>query len=211
MGKRRDWEEWYADAREYFEQHGNILIQRDYVTADGYKLGRWIERQRAAYNNAPYIKIYLDEWQIRLLEKIGMVWKLEDRHAWDEWIERAEEYRASCGDLLVPKDYVTHDGYTLGEWIAYRRKEYHDGLLTEKEIGSLDACGMVWKISNRKSWEESYEVAKNYFEEHGDLMVPHGYKTEDGYGLGSWIENQRSKYAGNNPKRGKLSEEQIRR
>ena len=196
MGKRRDWEEWYADAREYYIQNGDLLIPTAYTTSEGHKLGRWIERQRAAYNNTPSMKARLSKAQIDILEKIGMVWKLEDRHAWEEWIERARAYREAHGDLLVPRNYVTDDGYALGEWITYRRKEYHEGVLTESEILSLDECGMVWKVVDRKDWRASYIEAKRYYEENGDLLVPHDYVTEDGYALGFWIERQRLKHSG---------------
>lgn len=50
------------------------------------------------------------------------------------------------------------------------------------------------------TWEDWYNLAKTYYENHGDLIVPHRYKTKDGisedndgYSLGNWIMNQRSK------------------
>ena len=37
----------------------------------GYRLGRWIEGQRACYNNVPSAKGKLSQFQIALLEQIG--------------------------------------------------------------------------------------------------------------------------------------------
>ena len=54
MGKRtyqrQQWEEWYQNAREYFNAFGNLLVPHDYVTADGYRLVRRIEPQIAMHN-----------------------------------------------------------------------------------------------------------------------------------------------------------------
>ena len=41
------------------------------------------------------------------------------------------------------------------------------------------------------SWEQMYDYAKTYYEEHGNLQVQHRYKTLDGYALGNWIFAQR--------------------
>ena len=42
-------------------------------------------------------------------------------------------------------------------------------------------------------WNERYEMAKAYFEEHGDLNIPNDY-TVNGFQLVVWIRQQRSKY-----------------
>lgn len=44
------------------------------------------------------------------------------------------------------------------------------------------------------SWELMFASAKKYYEENGDLRVPKGYLTEDGYHLGCWIRTQRNNY-----------------
>ena len=54
------------------------------------------------------------------------------------------------------------------------------------------------------NWEESFAHLEQYVDEQGDAMVPRGFKTDDGYGLGQWVTTQRSAYSG-----GELSEERI--
>lgn len=52
------------------------------------------------------------------------------------------------------------------------------------------------------TWEENYEYAKIYYEHHGNLKVPQGFKTNNGWerdedgkiNLGSWINNQKLMY-----------------
>ena len=75
--KKQTWDEWYGCAKAYYEEKGNLLVPGRYKTMDGYSLGRWIERQRARYNGLHDNMIHTDE--VIALEKIGMVWKLENR------------------------------------------------------------------------------------------------------------------------------------
>ena len=55
-----------------------------------------------------------------------------------------------------------------------------------------------------KSWDESYELALEYFIKYGNLNIKSDYITECGYNLGAWIYLQRKNYI-----KEKLSEEQI--
>lgn len=57
------------------------------------------------------------------------------------------------------------------------------------------------------NWNIMYQLAKQYYEENGDLEVPRRYITPEGYALGSWLDTQRKVYAGKAP--GKLTEKQI--
>lgn len=58
-------------------------------------------------------------------------------------------------------------------------------------------------------WEEYYEAAKSYREEHGDLLVPQRHVTAEGRRLGAWLGTQRSIRGGR--KAGRLTREQIER
>ncbi len=71
------------------------------------------------------------------------------------------------------------------------------------EIENQDLFEMLRYVSDRltKTWEDHYELAKTYYEYHGDLEVPQKFKTNDGYTydengiipLGWWITTQRRK------------------
>ena len=163
--------------------------------ADGYKLGRWIERQRAAFNGKMK-HTGLDEERIGKLNEIGMEWSLEKREEWMTWLRYAKEFYKKNGHLKVPGSYVTPDGHKLGSWIREQRKKYHAQMLTEEQTALLDEVGMIWKVSEMHTWDEWYESAKEYYEKHGDLRVPTCYKTKDGLRLGQWICVQRERYKG---------------
>ena len=191
--RRKEWEEWLEAAAEYKSEYGNLLVPSAYETPDGYKLGRWIERQRAMYNGV--IVSTLNDPKIAALNAIGMVWKLEYRSPWDYWMEQVKIYFDEHGNLLIPKDY--ENGYfRLGYWIAEQRKKHAKGLLTEAQIKDLEAYGMSWSEGERRAWDEWYADALSYYRSCGDLLVPIAYETAEGRKLGTWIAIQRERYAG---------------
>lgn len=202
---RRQWEDWYEDAKEYYNANGDLLINRHYTTDDGYCLGRWIERQRGIYNGK--VAGSMNDTRIKLLEKIHMVWKLENRYSWVEWMSKAHDYYEEYGDLNVQKDYVV-DGYALGNWICECRKKYSKNLLDEKQISDLELCGMVWSFGKRRTFADWYKDALNYYNEFGNLLVPTNYSTPEGFRLGVWISIQRAKYQHKQNKK-PLTEKQI--
>ena len=60
------------------------------------------------------------------------------------------------------------------------------------------------------TWDEMYRQAEIYFAEHGNLLVPKGYHTEDGgLPLGQWIQTQRRIYRGT--VHGSLTPERVHR
>ena len=73
--------------------------------------------------------------------------------------------------------------------------------LFDIEIENQDLFETLRYVSERltKTWEDMYEYAKKYYEHHGNLEVPHKFKTNNGYEyeesglikLGYWISTQR--------------------
>lgn len=64
------------------------------------------------------------------------------------------------------------------------------------------------------SWNEYYELAKKYREEHGNLDIKVTYETEDGVKLGYWLAYQRRAYKARTNKINNtcapLSDEQVK-
>lgn len=205
--KRRTFDEWLTDARAYRKSYGDLLVPCDYVTPEGNRLGRWIERKRGQYNGVQSIHGQLCADEITALEAIGMVWKLEYRFPWEEWVRQAEIYYNTYGHLNVPKDYV-HEKYSLGYWLIEQRQKFAVGELSEKQIEDLERYHVRWEVSSPRKWDEWYEIAKEYYETNGNLRVPTGYKTREGIKLGRWICSQRDCY-NERPGKRRLTREEI--
>lgn len=84
---------------------------------------------------------------IALLDAIGMQWDAREAK-WAGAFRRAEEYCAAHGDLLVPVNYKTEDGFCLGDWVRRMRENYAcaEKKLTAERIAKLEALGMVWTV-----------------------------------------------------------------
>lgn len=195
--KQLGFEDWYEIAKKYYEEHGDLLVPRIYEDEEGHKLGRWIERLRAFHNGNPKIKVALTQTGIVMLEKIGMVCKLESRYPWPEWYLQCRLYYAANGDLLVPKMYKNKQ-YALGNWIGEQRKKYKKGTLKPEQIEALEKVGMIWELVDRDIWEKRYNDAYAYYNEHGNIDVSPNVLTAGNMYLRDWLIAQKSLYQESN-------------
>lgn len=144
-----------------------------------------------------------------------MMWDKEALHSdFDKNIEALKEYVDTYGNALVPKDYAAESGIALGRWIMMFRMKCNSGKLektiTQEQKAMLDDLGMVWNV-NDYYWDQMYQDAKKYYEEHGHLYsIPKTLMTENGTSLCTWLNRQKAKYhhtAGT----ATLSEDQIKK
>ena len=203
----QSWEQCYEAARNYYKEHGNLLVPTGYVTSDGLQLGSWLTTQRRVYSGK--MRGRLSDEQVQKLNAIGMRWGDMRDYAWERNMEAARTFIEKNGHLLIPYSYETEDGLRLGHWIQALRQQKKKGTLSKERIQQLNDIGMKWDATEAR-WEMFYQKAAAYYREHGNLQIPYAYKSEDGAALGAWIRNIQLVQCGK--KRGKLlSETQIRR
>ena len=91
----------------------------------------------------------LTDKQIAILDSIGMIWK-PNEYNWEVGFSHAKEFFNREKHLNVDYNYVSPDGYRLGNWIYNQRcrrtpeKEYRGKLLSEEQKKRLDEIGMIW-------------------------------------------------------------------
>ena len=201
------WDVMYGYAKAYYEKMGHLNIPYTYKTENGRSLGAWIRTQRAVRKGL--LKGVLSGERIAKLDAIGMRWTVRELDRWPEYFAAADAYAREYGNLCVPYEYVTLDGVKLGIWLTNLRTQRKRGgegrYLTKDRIAALDRLGMVWDV-NKFLWEQKFEAAQRYFQEHGNLQVPARYTAPDGTCLGAWIRSARNDY-----KSGRLDEASIRR
>lgn len=208
--KTDSWEVRYALVKAYYEEHGNLNVPPKYK-ANGIWLSKWVNEQRQIYigNRG---KKRLTDFQVKRLNEIGMVWenlnRLKNIDAWEARYREAKKYYDARGNLAVPMDYVGTDGKKLALWIISQRRYYAKGKLNKDQVERLSTIGMVWSIED--SWENGFAHAVAYYDEKNHLAVPVSYVCDDGFALGTWINNQRNQY--NNPQKYReLNDEQKKR
>ena len=190
------WERYYAAAKQYYAEHGDLRVPWRYVTKDGIRLADWIANMRMNRKNG-IRNAYLTDERIAALDTLGMQWDVLD-YLFERNYAAAVEYHRTHGNLDVPAAYVDPNGVNLGAWLRrlcrIRAGKSQRGRLTEEQIRRLDALGMIWGNRNDLLWEKGFACAKQYWEKHGRLPASPSYTAEDGYKLGGWIADQREKY-----------------
>ena len=183
------WQQYYGACLTYYHAHGDLDIPANYITADGLRLGAWINTIRGAYQGKRTDYRLLPE-QIAALDELGMLWDRRSDRLWQKGYVEALAYRRAHGDLDVPATFKTETGYRLGAWITVQRSNER---LSERRRRLLDDLGMVWKKPD--SWETRYALTKAYYDAHGNLDVPGNYVV-DGVWLGKWLNEQQQIYQG---------------
>jgi superfamily II DNA or RNA helicase len=178
------WEEHFASLQAFIAAEGHARVPRDFETKDGYKLGTWVNKQRAKKDN-------LSADRIQRLDSVGFVWD-PFYDLWEEGFSALEAFVAKEGHARVPRDFKTKDGYKLGVWVNSQRAR--KVLLSADRIQRLDSVGFVWD-SREKMWEEGFSALEAFVAKEGHARVPNRFKTKDGYKLGTWVTNQRYRKA----------------
>jgi len=136
---------------------------------------------------------------------------------WLTYYNFAKEYYNENKNLLIPQNYVikyNNRDIKLGEWIDTQRIRYKKNKLSLKRINLLNEIEMVWSVYNNceivsNKWMEKYDLAKEYYEQYKNLLIPQNYIVRDKNNkevkLGEWIQNQRQR-----KKEGTLNKNQIK-
>lgn len=191
------WETGFMYAEQYYGEYKHLNPEADYVTDDGFALGRWIATQRKKYKDG---KISGD--RIARLDELEIIWDMSSAK-WETGFKYLCEYNRYHGDISPPGDYVTDDGFMLGNWTANQRSRYKAGKLSGERIDKLNNLGFIWDLQKVR-WQEQYACAKAYFECKGNISVSKDYVTDKGFKLRYWIDSQKKAY-----KKGNLDKGQI--
>ena len=195
-----DWEDGYAVLEAYVAEHGHPNVPPGYITADGYRLGQWVGRQRETYAT-PGWRLRQDH-QDRLEALPGWVWFPE----WEAGYDQLLAYVAEHGHARVPAAHVTGDGFALGDWVADQRSAVaqlrrEDGVphrwfgpppINEQQVQRLrQVAGWEWTAGSA-AWEDGFVHLEEYAGANGTAAVPFDHVTADGYPLGHWVATRQA-------------------
>lgn len=197
-----DFDTWYKIAKDYYNEHGNLLVPHDYKDKDGKQLGKWLSSIRIKYHSKT---LRISRQKVDKLNQIGMIWNVLD-YKWNAKYEEVKKFYAEYHDLNLLPLYKGEEGRKLLSWIKSQRSIYYsnkEGLKYTEKITKLEQVGIVCK-HNDELWNDMYTLAVNYHDKYHHLLIPVYYETEDNKKLGVWIRNQRKSYV-----KGDLSLERI--
>ena len=190
------WERNFQAAERFRRRCGHLDVPAAHIE-DGVALGAWLRTQRRYRREGR-----LTEEQIRRLEGLGISWEDKYDRSWERGCRQAERWYADHHDLEVPPTYIDADGFPLGKWLDRHRtvdpRTGRRGIrLTPERRERLDAMGMRWE-KKPDPWEVRYELAREFYERHGHLRIPSGYKPQ-GIWLNKWLNEQKQVCLGRRP------------
>lgn len=127
---------------------------------------------------------------------------------WFTLYDKLVDYYNVYGDINIPINYKTDDGIKLGRWLSNLRScKKNPSLkgmrLNTNKIQLLEELDIDWSPLETQ-WNDNYNLAKEYYTKHGNLLIPNTFTTVNGIKLGRWIGTQRSDYRNN-----RISKEKI--
>jgi len=184
------WEESFVRLKHFSERTGHSQVPRSYETAEGFRLGDWVDGQRRN-------KDFMQPDRRKRLEALpGWNWDPFSVR-WEENFSRLKQFLQREGHCRVTRSYKTDDGYELGVWVSNQRAR-SDSMDADRRRRLEQLPGWLWN-PHSELWELGFSHLKRFSEREGHCRVPQRYKTEDGYRLGQWVKVQRTNKERSNP------------
>jgi hypothetical protein len=132
------WEEGFKHLEEFAKTNKHCRVPHAYQSADGFRLGGWVLKQR---QNRESLLV----GQIKRLDSLGFDWDPRTTK-WEVGFEHLQEFVKENKHCRVPYKYKSPDGYLLGQWVDTQRQFRRKGELSAERLARLDALGFVWRV-----------------------------------------------------------------
>jgi len=176
------WDEWFGLLAAFAGREGHGRVPQNYKTNEGYSLGGWVSKQRAA-------KDCLHTERRERLETIsGWAWD-PLAELWETGFRYLKEFVDREGHSRIPTNYRASDGLRLGLWVSTQRAQRK--ILSAERKERLEAVpGWTWD-SFAEQWETGFRYLKEFADREGHCRLLNDYRTSNGYRLGNWVAKQR--------------------
>lgn len=126
----------------YKKEFGNCLVEPDYVTTDGVKLGEIVKKIKTG-------EYKFKSYQRKKFRELGLHTDFE-RIKFKEVYNYLKIFAEQNGHCIVPINYVTPDGVKLGLKVKYLRRVRNK--LSMEEQKSLENIGFVWWAMGKQKY-----------------------------------------------------------
>ena len=189
------WEKFTVKLKSHIQKFNSTGIHQDFCDEDGYPLGQQISQYRIKYKNKS-----IKKYQIKFLEGIpDWVWNAEISK-WMDNFNLIKEFYNKHGTPYTSFDYEVKVGKKLRTWL-FRQKRIKD--LSDEKLKLL-ATIEADRTKEEILWLGGYKILQKYSQQTSNAQVPQSFRTDSGFGLGTWVRKQRSK-------KNKLSDWQIQK
>jgi hypothetical protein len=185
------WEHGFTALTQYVAEHGHANVARLHITTDNFRLGDWVDNQRASHQDNRLNPARA----ARLAALPGWVWRESREDLWERLYATLGAYVAEHGHARFPNDYITSDGIKLGQWARDQRRKYRQGRVNAERVARLEATpGWTWSDRLDEQWERGFTALTQFVDEHGHANVESRHTCSDSFHLGDWVSAQRRKH-----------------
>jgi hypothetical protein len=167
------------------DSEGHANIPQSYVTADGYPLGVWLNKQRQAFKSD---KLSAD--RVAALEDLGVVWDPVEE-CFRTGLRHLQAFRDEHGHVNVRNTNVTADEFHLGAWLFTQRTAFGKNKLPADRAAALESLGVVWGVKAGEAFQIGLRHLQAFKDQEGHSNAPSSHVTADGFMFGRWLTNQR--------------------
>lgn len=183
------WDNGFGRLVEYLDANGGDYPTQKYVTADGYRLGVWVAKQRQRRDGTKR-----PDRRERLEALPGWSWT-PWLDAWNNACEILERHAAAApperGVLRIPVSRV--EDFDLNAWCTNQRRDYHAGGLEPERVARLEAVpGWSWNVADAK-FERGIQALASWLAREGNCEPPSAHR-EGGVALRAWIYGRRAQH-----------------
>lgn len=197
------WEQKYQLAKAYYDEHGDLDMPGNYVV-DGVWLNKWLNEQKQMAEGKR--KKSLTPEQLEKLKAIGFRYGTSrNEETWYDHYEQVKQFYAENGNIDIPPKYMV-DGVDLNVWLKRQRALYRSGDLPQEYIDLLNELSVAWETSKESAWNRGFEHLEEFIHRNGVDALTATSVCDDGYKLGSWLSNCKTKYV-----KGKIEEQYLER
>ena len=161
------------------EDHCDVKLRH---IESGYHLGRWVNKVRTKYGQDKLTRTQIEE-----LNKLKFIWD-RNEYEWELGFKNFSKLVHS-ENLSKSSNHVYEQKYGIKSWASNNRSRRE--MLSSERIKRLDDIGFVWNVRDDK-WTEGFNKLLQFKEIEGHCRVPTSFKI-DGFNLGQWVGNQRSR------------------
>jgi hypothetical protein len=168
------WERGFAHLSVFKGREGHCRVPDDHIE-NGFRLGKWVGKQRAKKNVLP------ERW--KRLTELGFVWNVPSDQ-WERGFCLLSQYKDREGHTLVPPKHE-ENGFKLGVWVITQR--HPKKKIPVERRHQLQALGFVWN-PREAAWEQGLAHLTAFQNGEGHCLVPQRFNVDD-FELGRWVSS----------------------
>jgi superfamily II DNA or RNA helicase len=173
------WEQGFSLLSTFKQREGHCRVPDEYIE-DGYRLGQWVRVQRTTKSTLSYERL-------SRLDVLGFIWDSRNEQ-WEQGFSLLSMFKQREGHCLVKINHL-ENGYRLGQWVGVQRTT--KSTLSDERLSRLNELGFIWDPINEQ-WEQGFSSLSAFKQREGHCFIPRNH-IENGFKLGGWITNQRTR------------------